>query len=1076
MKKIKNFKLKMSMLIFVLILMVVQIGPFLVYADESELSFSYKKFTQPATNEYYNGKNLYFSQARVGQYVGYCLDYGLPLPTSSGGTVKYVRKLSPVATAVMKYGYPYYSASQLGVNSDEEAELATQLAVWGVVNSSNFDDSQKATKVLDMDNLKPVAGYEAYMTRVKAAAKRLINRAIADPYYSNPILYINPANAKMVVGSEYMIAGPYEVKATGFDVSSVKASLSGAPASAQITDKDGNVKTTVKNGENIYVKMSKTESGSELTINVSASGNTVIGKVYGTGNAGDGKQDYGIIVPSPVQLNDSTKLKWATLTGNVKINKVDQYGNIIPGVKFELRDMNNKVVSSGTTNSSGILEFKNIKIGKYKLVETQVPSNYIMAKEPYEFEITTGKTKEITFQNRKIAPGKIEITKVDQHGNTIAGCKFELKDANGKVIYTGTTDKNGYLGFDNLEQGKYYLQEVAAPEGYEMKKDAVELNVPNNKILTLKFPNRRINGGLKIIKVDENKVPLEGVKFEILNANKKVIDTIVTNKEGIAETTAKLTVGTYYYREIAAPNNIIIDTKEYQFKITGYDEVVIKNLVNNIKKGKLEIYKTTEGDKKPLAGVTFQILDSNKKVVETIVTNEKGIATTKQLPKGKYYYKEIKVPFGIKLDSTEYEFTMDYQDVRKEVVNKYAKSTLKIIKVDENDVPLKGVKFEIYDVNKKLVDTIVTDEKGVAQSKELNLGTYYYKEVEAPDNVIMDTEMHKFELTKDGEVVIKNIVNKLVRGKLRIVKTTETGTPIKNVTFQILNEAKEVIETITTDENGIAETKPLKAGKYYYRETEAPVSVIADYTEYEFIVESNDQVIEKKVINELVKGSLKIIKTDDLKAPLANVKFEILDKDKNVIQIIVTDEKGIAVSQKLTIGKYYYREVEAPDNVVIDTKEYDFKIVEHEQVIEKEIENKRIEGKLIIYKLDKDTKQPLANVTFQVFNEAKEVIETITTDKDGVARLGGLLKGKYYFKEVEAPENYIMNTEEFSFEIVKDMQTVEATVYNEHLKLPVTGGFIGTDTLIVIIVAVVVTTGYVTVKLILNRKNAKHSN
>ena len=160
----------------------------------------------------------------------------------------------------------------------------------------------------------------------------------------------------------------------------------------------------------------------------------------------------------------------------------------------------------------------------------------------------------------------------------------------------------------------------------------------------------------------------------------------------------------------------------------------------------------------------------------------------------------------------------------------------------------------------------------------------------------------------------------------------------------------------------------------------------------------------------------------------------------------------------------------------MDTKEHEFKVTENNQVIEKEIENKRIEGKLIIYKKDKDTKKPIEGVTFQVLNEAKEVIATITTDKDGIARQGELLKGKYYFKEIEAPEEYIMNTKEFSFEIKKDMQTEEVTVFNEHKKLPVTGGFIGTNTLIVIIVSVVVIAGYVVVKLVLNRKNEGHDN
>ena len=87
---------------------------------------------------------------------------------------------------------------------------------------------------------------------------------------------------------------------------------------------------------------------------------------------------------------------------------------------------------------------------------------------------------------------------------------------------------------------------------------------------------------------------------------------------------------------------------------------------------------------------------------------------------------------------------MDYKDVTKEIVNYFEKGTLKIIKVDENEVPLEGIKFEIYNSNKELVDTIVTDKNGVAQSKPLVLGKYYYKEVEAPDNIVIDDDVFTF--------------------------------------------------------------------------------------------------------------------------------------------------------------------------------------------------------------------------------------------------------------------------------------------------------------------------------------------
>ena len=130
MKISKNIKIKLFVLVAFLVLMFVQIGPYLLYADENELTFSYKRIEMVATNEYYNSRNLFFSEAYVGQNTAYCLDYGIPLPVSSGGTVRYIRQLSGITTAGLLYGYPYVSAASLGVNSNEEARFATQLAIW----------------------------------------------------------------------------------------------------------------------------------------------------------------------------------------------------------------------------------------------------------------------------------------------------------------------------------------------------------------------------------------------------------------------------------------------------------------------------------------------------------------------------------------------------------------------------------------------------------------------------------------------------------------------------------------------------------------------------------------------------------------------------------------------------------------------------------------------------------------------------------------------------------------------------------------------------------------------------------
>ena len=1247
MKKIKNFKLKMFALVAVLVSLIAVIGPSLLLADQKEATFSKTYGDLMYKNAFYSANDVLFARARLDQNVGYCLDIGLALPAENGGKVKLIdRKLSSITTAVLAKGYPYRNASQLGVANDNEAELATQIAVWCVVNSTNPPDSYKATQVFDINNLVYVEGRETEGKRVKDAAARLVQEAIADPYYSNPLFNIIAKDTKLVIKDDYMIAGPYVLTATGFDLSKIEVSLSNAPSSARVCDANGNEKTTFANGEGVYVKLDKSENGSKLTINAKAYGSTKVGKIYGTLQA-DNKQDYCTLVEEPVELDTSVDFKWDTLVGNIELYKIDQYGNKLANVTFDLKDSTGKVIATKTTDANGVIRFDNLKIGKYTLVEKSAPDGYIKVDEPLEVEVTTNSTKQVTFKNKKIGKGAIEVMKVDQYDQPVEGAKFNLLDMNGNVIYEGTSDVNGVVKFDNLEEGTYQLVETEAPKGYLRYNKPVEVKVGTNQTIKVDFPNKRVEGGIKIYKVDETNKPIEGVTFEILDANKNVIETITTNSQGYASTSVNLLLGKYYYREVSGPDYVIIDKTEHEFNVEKEAQLVQVTVTNKLAKGSLKIVKKTE-DNKPLAGVEFQILDANKKVVDTITTNEQGIATTKELSAGTYYYKETKVPDGIVLNSEEVKFDLGYKLIEKEVINNYArgslqiiksdeygnrlsgvtfeiynankepiekittneqgiatsskltlgtyyykevaapdyvvkneemvefklntnnqvvtqtvtnkvkkgvleikkvdedgnvlsgvtfeildkdnkvvdtvttneqgiattkeldpgeyyyketkvpdgivldtqthkftmqhetlkvevknyyaKGVLKIVKTDENGKLLEGVKFEIYDANNNLVDTIVTDENGEAVSKELRYGIYYYKEVEAPENVVMDTEMKKFEIKEDKQVVTVEVENKLVNGKLKVIKTTDDKQPLANVTFQILDENKEVIDEITTDENGIAISKDLKAGKYYYREKEAPVSVIPDYTEHEFVIGKEGQVIEVEVENKLVRGSLKIVKTDDNKTPLEGVKFEILNADKEVIEEIVTDESGIAVSGKLTVGKYYYREVEAPENVVMDTAEHEFKIMEEGQIIEVNVENKRIEGKLVITKLDKDSKAPIAGVTFQVLNEQKEVIATIVTDENGEARIGSLEKGKYYFKEIEAPEEYIMDNTEYDFEITKDMQTINKTVYNEHKKLPVTGGFISTNMLIVIIVAVVSIAGYVVITMIMKNK------
>ena len=215
---------------------------------------------------------------------------------------------------------------------------------------------------------------------------------------------------------------------------------------------------------------------------------------------------------------------------------------------------------------------------------------------------------------------------------------------------------------------------------------------------------------------------------------------------------------------------------------------------------------------------------------------------------------------------------------------------------------------------------------------------------------------------------------------------------------------------------------------------------------------------------------LKIFKVDENNTPIKGVEFEILDSNHNAIKKVTTNENGFAEVKDLLPGTYYYKEVKVSDTYVIDFNEYEFDITLDQLNVEKKVINEFAKGTLRIVKLDKETKLPIEGVTFEVLNENKEVIETIVTNKDGVAESKKLQLGKYYYREVSAPDKYIVNNKLKSFKLENNDETFESTVFNSSKELPVTGGLLSLDLLIMLIVTGICVSGFATIKVLKLKK------
>lgn len=280
-------------------------------------------------------------------------------------------------------------------------------------------------------------------------------------------------------------------------------------------------------------------------------------------------------------------------------------------------------------------------------------------------------------------------------------------------------------------------------------------------------------------------------------------------------------------------------------------------------------------------------------------------------------------------------------------------ASLFIRKVDkDSEIPLSNAKFEILDENRKKITEVITNEEGEALIEDLYPKKVYVREIEAPNGYILDSK-EKEIILKYGKTSEIEFTNEKQKGKIKIIKQDRDNKDIKleNVEFEIKDSENNVIQKIKTDKDGIALSNDLPVGKYIIHESETNENYILNDEDEEVIVEYNktkDIVIK----NEAKKGKVKIIKVDknNNKIKLAGVEFEILDEKNNVLEKVITDEKGEGITKNYYIKdckKIKIKETKTIDGYILngEIKEVELEagkikniIIENEREKEPELE------------------------------------------------------------------------------------------------------------------------------------------
>ena len=606
-----------------------------------------------------------------------------------------------------------------------------------------------------------------------------------------------------------------------------------------------------------------------------------------------------------------------------------------------------------------------------------------------------------------------------------------------------TCDENGYAATKDLPYGIYTVHQAKGWDGRELLADFDVYIAKDGQTYRYLANNRNFESYIKIVKVDAETgkvIPLAGAGFRLYRPDRSLItqtftypevttiDTFYTNSDGYLITPEKLEYGTgYSLVEVSAPCGYTLNSEPIYFDVTA-DNATEENTVTVV-----EVTKPNTAQK----GV---IRISKSGEAFSSVTEADGI------------YQPV---FAVKgLEGAVYEITAAEDIITPDGTLRYAAGAV--------------------------VDTVTTDETGLAESKPLYLGKYEVKEITAPTGYVLNTEIHTAELVYAGQEVeitetAADFCNERQKAAVSLDKVLEQDErfgigkngELSAVTFGLfaaeeltaadgsIIPADGLLEIVSMDENGHAVCKTdLPFGSYYLKELSTDGHYILSDEKYPIVFEYAGQdtaLVEIKanggapIENKLLYGEIRGLKKNEGGSGLAGALIGLFRADctefttENAILTATSAEDGSFSFTRVPYGNWIVREIEAPTGFVLSEKAYPVTVDADCAVIEVEIENTCIRGTVQLTKTDRDyPDNKLTGAEFTVYrdsNDNKELdadderLGTLTETGIGVYEMSDLLYGGYFVKETKAPAGFYLDDNAYYFEIVEDGKTV--TVENE---------------------------------------------
>ena len=502
----------------------------------------------------------------------YCLNKDLP----GAETTEYTVNINSVLNndqvwRVVKNGWPYKSAAEMGLSSDFDAFAVTKFAIYCVLNQSN------------LSNYSAIPG-DRTGEQMLSVLHNLVNIGLnGTETKASGTISVEKVSGFLDAGGYYY--QDYKVSSS-INMSEFTVSFENMPEGSGIADTNNSGKTTFSNGEIFRILIPTDKLNFDINGKINIVGKCETYPIF-LGEAPAGLQNYIITYGTYGKEEISADLQVSTNSCNLKVIKVDEETKIpIEGVSFTLKSEDGRYEAKGTTDSNGILEFNNLYQGKYILTETETGENYILDEiNENIIELEYNKKTEITIGN-EVKRGKVKVIKTDSEtGESLSGVEFNILDADtGEFIEKLITDENGEAESSDLRVDRnYILQEVKTLEEYILTDEILYFNATEDETFEIMVENEIKRGRVKVIKTDsETGESLSGVEFNILDADTgEFIENLITDENGEAESSDLRVDRNYILQEVKTLEEYILNDEIFEFNVT--EDEILEIEVENMK-------------------------------------------------------------------------------------------------------------------------------------------------------------------------------------------------------------------------------------------------------------------------------------------------------------------------------------------------------------------------------------------------------------------------------------------------------------------------------------------------------------